>query len=191
MKILVKIDGERCKREGISVWDIANKYIKQFTESMDLLGITKPDVLCRATDNISEQIALNQLIEKNGFTYLTKKGLVYDTGKFSDYAKFGNLNLDELKSRDDVEIDTDKKNPWDFFLWAINPDHLMKWKSPWAEGYPGWHIECTAMSTKYLGNNFDIHTEESNTLRFIILMKLHKAMQLLAKDCNYWLHNVG
>lgn len=178
------------KREGISVWDIANKYIKQFTDSMGLLGITKPDILCRATDNISEQIALNQLIEKNGFTYLTKKGLVYDTEKFSDYAKFGNLNLEELKSRDDVEIDTNKKNPWDFFLWAINPEHLMKWKSSWGEGYPGWHIECTAMSTKYLGNNFDIHTGGIEHIKVHHTNEIAQGFAAFGKQtANYWLHN--
>ena len=178
------------KREGISVWDIANKYIDQFKESMKLLGINTPDVLCRATDNIPEQIKLSQKIEANGFTYLTKMGLVYDTGKFPDYSKFGNLDLEELKTRDDVEVDHDKKFPWDFFLWAINPRHTMKWESPWGEGYPGWHIECTAMSTKYLGENFDIHTGG------IEHIKVHHTNEIAQghaafghQTANYWLHN--
>jgi len=178
------------KREGISVWDIANKYIDQFKESMKLLGINTPDVLCRATDNIPEQIKLSQKIEANGFTYLTKMGLVYDTGKFPDYSKFGNLDLEELKTRDDVEVDHDKKFPWDFFLWAINPKHTMKWESPWGEGYPGWHIECTAMSTKYLGENFDIHTGG------IEHIKVHHTNEIAQghaafghQTANYWLHN--
>jgi len=178
------------KREGISVWDIANKYIDQFKESMKLLGINTPDVLCRATDNIPEQIELGQKIENNGFTYLTKMGLVYDTGKFPDYSKFGNLDLEELKTRDDVEVDHDKKFPWDFFLWAINPRHTMKWESPWGEGYPGWHIECTAMSTKYLGENFDIHTGG------IEHIKVHHTNEIAQghaafghQTANYWLHN--
>ena len=178
------------KREGVSVWDIANKYIDQFKESMKLLGINTPDVLCRATDNIPEQIKLSQKIEANGFTYLTKMGLVYDTGKFPDYSKFGNLDLEELKTRDDVEVDHDKKFPWDFFLWAINPRHTMKWESPWGEGYPGWHIECTAMSTKYLGENFDIHTGG------IEHIKVHHTNEIAQghaafghQTANYWLHN--
>jgi len=178
------------KREGVSVWDIANKYIDQFKESMKLLGINTPDVLCRATDNIPEQIKLSQKIEANGFTYLTKMGLVYDTGKFPDYSKFGNLDLEELKTRDDVEVDHDKKFPWDFFLWAINPKHTMKWESPWGEGYPGWHIECTAMSTKYLGENFDIHTGG------IEHIKVHHTNEIAQghaafghQTANYWLHN--
>ncbi len=178
------------KREGVSVWDIANKYIDQFKESMKLLGINTPDVLCRATDNIPEQIKLSQKIEANNFTYLTKMGLVYDTGKFPDYSKFGNLDLEELKTRDDVEVDHDKKFPWDFFLWAINPRHTMKWESPWGEGYPGWHIECTAMSTKYLGENFDIHTGG------IEHIKVHHTNEIAQghaafghQTANYWLHN--
>lgn len=178
------------KREGISVWEIANKYIDQFKDSMKLLGINSPDILCRATENIDEQIKLNQKIEENGFTYLTKKGLVYSTARFKDYAKFGNLNLDELKSRDDVEVDPDKKVPWDFFLWAINPEHLMKWSSPWGEGYPGWHIECTAMSTKYLGENFDIHTGGIEHVRIHHTNEIAQGFAAFGKQtANYWLHN--
>jgi cysteinyl-tRNA synthetase len=178
------------KREGVSVWDIANKYIDQFKESMKLLGINTPNVLCRATDNIPEQIELNQKIENNGFAYLTKTGLVYDTGKFPDYAKFGNLNLEELKTRDDVETDNQKKLPWDFFLWAINPKHIMKWESPWGEGYPGWHIECTAMSTKYLGENFDIHTGGIEHIKVHHTNEIAQGYAAFGRQtANYWLHN--
>jgi len=178
------------KREGVSVWDIANKYIDQFKESMKLLGINTPDVLCRATDNISEQVKLNQKIESNGFTYLTKMGLVYDTAKFPDYAKFGNLNLEELKTRDDIEIDHDKKLPWDFFLWAINSKHTMRWDSPWGIGYPGWHIECTAMSTKYLGENFDIHTGGIEHIKVHHTNEIAQGYAAFGhKTANYWLHN--
>lgn len=177
-------------REGLTVWQIADKYIKQFTDSMKLLGITSPDVLCRATDNISEQIKLNELIEKNGFTYLTQKGLIYDTSKFKDYALFGNLNLNDMKTRADVEVDPDKKNAWDFFLWAINPKHIMKWQSPWGEGYPGWHIECTAMSTKYLGNNFDIHTGGIEHIAVHHTNEIAQGFAAFGKQtANYWLHN--
>jgi cysteinyl-tRNA synthetase len=178
------------KREGLTVWQIADKYIVQFKESMRLLGIKTPDVMCRATDNIPEQIALNQIIEKNGFTYLTKKGLIYDTTKFPDYAKFANLNLAESKTRSDVEVDPDKKHPWDFFLWAINPNHIMKWPSPWGEGYPGWHIECTAMSTKYLGNNFDIHTGGIEHIAVHHTNEIAQGFAAFGKQtANYWLHN--
>ncbi len=178
------------KREGLTVWQIADKYIAQFEDSMKLLGINHPDVLCRATDNIPEQIKLNQTIESKGFTYTTEKGLIYDTSKFSDYAKFGNLSLGETKTRSDVEIDPDKKFPWDFFLWAINPSHIMKWPSPWGEGYPGWHIECTAMSTKYLGNNFDIHTGGIEHIAVHHTNEIAQGYAAFGKQtANYWLHN--
>jgi cysteinyl-tRNA synthetase len=178
------------KREGITVWQIADKYIAQFKDSMNLLGINPPDVLCRATDHISDQIKLSQIIEKNGFTYTTQKGLIYDTSKFPDYAKFGNLNLQDLKTRGDVEIDPEKKLPWDFFLWAINPNHIMKWPSPWGEGYPGWHIECTAMSTKYLGNNFDIHTGGIEHIAVHHTNEIAQGFAAFGKQtANYWLHN--
>lgn len=177
-------------REGLSVWQIADKYIAQFKDSMNLLGINPPDVLCRATENIPEQIKLNQTIEKNGFTYTTEKGLIYDTSKFPDYAKFGNLNLEGTKTRSDVEVDPDKKLPWDFFLWAVNPKHIMKWESPWGEGYPGWHIECTAMSTKYLGNNFDIHTGGIEHIAVHHTNEIAQGFAAFGKQtANYWLHN--
>lgn len=178
------------KREGLTVWQVADKYIAQFRDSLKLLGIKGPDVLCRATENIPEQIKLNQLIEKNGFTYTTKKGLIYDTSKFPDYAKFANLNLDEMKTGSDVEIDPEKKLPWDFFLWAIKPKHIMKWPSPWGEGYPGWHIECTAMSTKYLGNNFDIHTGGADHISVHHTNEIAQGFAAFGKQtANYWLHN--
>ena len=178
------------KREGLTVWQVADKYIIQFRDSMKLLGINLPDVLCRATENIPEQVKLNQLIEKNGFAYTTQKGLIYDTSKFPDYAKFGNLNLEEMKNRNDVEIDREKKLPWDFFLWAVNPEHIMKWPSPWGEGYPGWHIECTAMSTKYLGNNFDIHTGGVDHIPVHHTNEIAQGFAAFGRQtANYWLHN--
>ena len=146
------------KREGISVWDLAKKYEKQFTDSLKSLNI-KPDKLTRATEHIKEQIELAKKIEDRGFAYKTKTGLVYDTAKFPDYTKFANLKLDEMEAGARVEVDVEKKQPWDFLLWVTNqPNHIMKWPSPWGEGFPGWHLECTAMSTKYLGETFDIHT---------------------------------
>ena len=178
------------KREGVSVWQIADKYIAQFKDSLKLLNIVKPDVLSRATEHIEEQIDLAKKIEKNGFAYKTKMGLVYDTSKFPDYAKFAGLKLDKQKKREDLQNDPEKKAPWDFFLWAIDPKHIMKWESPWGEGYPGWHLECTAMSTKYLGNNFDIHTggiEHPSVHHTNEIAQGYAAFgSMLA---NYWLHN--
>jgi len=179
------------EREGISVWDLADKYISQFEKSISLLNIQKPDVLPRATKHIPEQIGLAKKIEANDFSYLTKMGLLYDTSKFKDYPKFAHLKLDDQKSRSDVEVDPEKKNLWDFFLWVTgNKKHIMKWESPWGEGYPGWHLECTAMSVKYLGENFDIHT---GGVEHIPVHHTNEIAQGYAafgsKTANYWLHN--
>jgi cysteinyl-tRNA synthetase len=179
------------KREGISVWDIADKYIKQFTDSMELLNIQKPDVLCRATKEISEQIGLIKKIEANGFTYRTKTGLVFDTSKFPDYAKFARLNLKEQNAGARVEVDPEKKNPWDFLLWVTNqPEHIMKWESPWGMGFPGWHIECTAMSTKYLGETFDIHTGGKEHIPLHHTNEIAQGFGAFGRQtANYWVHN--
>jgi len=179
------------KREGISVWDIAKKYEKQFLESLDAFNIQRPDVVCRATEHIPEQINLAKKIEENGFAYLTKTGLVYDTAKFADYAKFANLKLNEMDSGARVEVDEEKKNPWDFLLWVINqPNHIMKWMSPWGEGFPGWHIECTAMSTKYLGETFDIHTGGIEHIGVHHTNEIAQGYGAFGhQTANFWMHN--
>jgi cysteinyl-tRNA synthetase len=179
------------KREGLTPWQLAEKYIKQFTHSLDLLNIHQPDVLARATEHIQEQIDLIKRIEKNGFTYKTKTGLVFETSKFSDYAKFAKLDLKRQKPGARVEIDLEKKNPWDFLLWVTNqPNHLMQWESPWGKGFPGWHIECTAMSTKYLGERFDIHTGGIEHIPVHHTNEIAQAYGAFGHQAvNYWLHN--
>ncbi len=179
------------KREGLSVWQIAEKYIQQFKESMTLLNIQKPDVLCRATEHIQEQIDLIKKIEKNGFTYKTKTGLVFDTSKFADYAQFAKLDLQKQKPGARVEVDPEKKSPWDFLLWVTNqPNHVMQWESPWGKGFPGWHIECTAMSTKYLGEKFDIHTGGVEHIPVHHTNEIAQAYGAFNhQTVNYWLHN--
>lgn len=179
------------KREGLGVWQLADKYILQFKDSMSLLNITPPDTLCRATEHIDEQIDLAKKIENNGFTYTTKGGLVYNTSKFPDYAKFANLKLDSQEKREDVSDDPEKKNSSDFYLWVTgNPNHIMKWNSPWGEGYPGWHLECTAMSVKYLGENFDIHTGGIEHIGVHHTDEIAQGFGAFGKQtANYWLHN--
>ena len=145
----------------------------------------------RATKHIKEQIELAEEIKKRGFTYKTKMGLVFDTSKFSNYADFAQLDLEKQKSHKDLEIDLEKKKPWDFFLWVTgNPKHIMRWPSPWGEGYPGWHLECTAMSVKYLGNKFDIHT---GGVEHIAVHHTNEIAQGYGAygdyTANYWLHN--
>lgn len=179
------------KREGLTVWEIADKYIKQFLQSLDSLNIQRPDVLCRATDHIQDQINFIKKIEEKGFTYKTKTGLVFDTSKFPDYAKFARLNLEEQEAGFRVEIDPEKKNPWDFLLWVTNqPNHIMQWDSPWSKGFPGWHIECTTMSTRYLGEKFDIHTGGKEHIPVHHTNEIAQAYGAFGhQTANFWLHN--
>jgi cysteinyl-tRNA synthetase len=179
------------KREGLTVWEIAKKYEKQFVDSLDAFNIKRPDVLCRATEHIPEQIELAEKIEKNGFAYLTKTGLVFDTSKFTDYAKFANLKLEEMNAGARVEVDDEKKNAGDFLLWVTNqPNHIMKWPSPWGEGFPGWHLECTAMSTKYLGETFDIHTGGIEHIGVHHTNEIAQGFGAFGhQTANYWMHN--
>ena len=179
------------RREGVSVWEIADKYIAQFLESIDLVNITRPDTLCRATEHIVEQIELIKKMEARGFVYKTKLGLLLNTKKFPGYADFANLNLEKQKLGIRGEVDPEKKNPSDFFLWVTGrPEHIMQWSSPWGRGYPGWHLECTAMSTKYLGNNFDIHTGGQEHIAVHHTNEIAQGEAAFGKQtANYWLHN--
>jgi cysteinyl-tRNA synthetase len=179
------------KREGVSVWEIADKYIAQFRESLELLNVQTPDVLCRATEHIPEQIELIKKIEKNGFTYSTKTGIVFDTEKFPAYADFAHLHLEDQNAGSRVTVDEEKKKPWDFLLWITNqPNHIMKWESPWGVGFPGWHIECTAMSTKYLGETFDIHTGGKEHIPVHHTNEIAQAFGAFGHGtANFWLHN--
>ncbi len=179
------------KREGISPWEIAKKYEEQFIDSLKKLNVVIPNYLPKATEHINEQIELASKMEKRGFTYKTKTGLVYDTSKFPDYAKFANLKLEEMDVGNRVEVDEEKKNPWDFLLWITNqPNHIMKWNSPWGEGFPGWHLECTAMSTKYLGEQFDIHTGGIEHIGVHHTNEIAQAFGAFGHNtANYWMHN--
>lgn len=179
------------KREGLDVWQLAQKYIDQFKDSMTLLNINFPNILCRATEHIEDQINLIKKIEANGFTYKTKVGLVFDTSKFPDYPKFANLDLNAQKAGARVEVDPEKKNPWDFLLWVTGqPNHIMQWDSPWGRGFPGWHIECTAMSVKYLGENFDIHTGGKEHISVHHTNEIAQGYGAFGhQTANFWLHN--
>jgi len=179
------------KREGLTVWQIAEKYIAQFLESMNLLNISRPDVLCRATEHISQQIELIKKIEARGFTYRTKIGLVFDTSKFPDYPKFARLNLKKQLPGARLEVDPEKKSPWDFYLWIYGrPNHIMQWDSPWGRGFPGWHIECTAMSTYYLGSQFDIHTGGKDHIPIHHTNEIAQGYGAFGRQtANFWLHN--
>lgn len=146
------------RREGKTPWEIARFYEDYFFSSLEQVNILKPHVICRATEHIADMIALIQRLEQRGFTYKTRVGVIYDTSKFPDYARFAGLDLEGQQAGTRVEVDVERKNPWDFALWVVNqPNHIMQWDSPWGRGFPGRHVECSAMSMKYLGEEIDIH----------------------------------
>jgi cysteinyl-tRNA synthetase len=148
------------RREGKSAWDVAKFYGDYFVEGLKRVNITAPTYLPKATDHISEQIELIQKLEEKGFTYQIGDGVYYDTSKFPRYADFARLDLDEQQAGARVEQNPEKRNPTDFALWKFSPEGQqrdMEWDSPWGKGFPGWHLECSAMSMKYLGETMDIH----------------------------------
>jgi len=152
---------EKSAREtGNSVWDIAKKFTDAFFSDFDSLNMNRPQVICKATDHISDMIKLIERLEKGGHTYVSGGNVYFSIDTLPDYGKLARLDLNELKSGARISVDTNKKNPLDFVLWFTNSKfghQAMMWDSPWGKGYPGWHIECSAMSMKYLGEHFDIH----------------------------------
>jgi cysteinyl-tRNA synthetase len=150
------------KKEGKTAWDVANFYTDDFLRGFEKLGLIKPEVFCKATDHIPEQIAMVQAIEKAGFAYKIDDGIYFDTKAYETKGnRYGELStLDEIKAGARVEENKQKRDPRDFALWKFSPKdekRQMEWESPWGVGFPGWHIECSAMSTKYLGDQFDVH----------------------------------
>ncbi|MDR1073105.1 MAG: cysteine--tRNA ligase [Treponema sp.] len=153
---MVKSADER----GKSVLEVAEFYTAAFFTDIDRLNIRRPDVICKATEHIGEMIALIKRIETNGFTYFAGGNLYFDITKFPAYGELGRLHLEEQKVGARTSVDENKRNPHDFVLWFTKSkfEHqALVWDSPWGRGYPGWHIECSAMSIKYLGEQFDIH----------------------------------
>ncbi len=152
------------KKSGKTVWEVAQDYTKHFYNTMDALNILRPTIICKATEHIREQIALVAKLIEKGFAYDTAEAVYFDVAKFPDYGKLLGQSLDEKKTavREEVKTGQYKKNPVDFALWFKRvgrfADHAMHWDSPWGDGFPGWHIECSAMSMKYLGETIDIHT---------------------------------
>lgn len=153
---MIKASRER----GLNVWDIAAEYTKFFFEDCAKLNVSRPETVCPATDHIADMIELIQKLEQAGMTYIANGNVYYDVSKFPYYNELGQLDKQELRAGTTVAIDEGKRNPSDFVLWFTNSkfkDQAMVWDSPWGRGYPGWHIECSAMSHKYLGDQFDIH----------------------------------
>lgn len=152
---------EKSAREsGRSVWDIAEFYTKAFFDDEKDLNIIRPDIVCKATDHINDMIEIIKKLEEGGHTYISGGNVYFSIDTIDDYGKLAKLNLDDLREGARIEVDSNKRNPKDFVLWFTNSkfkDQAMQWPSPWGTGYPGWHIECSAMSSRYLGSHFDIH----------------------------------
>ncbi len=152
---------EAAKQTHQSAYEIAQIYTDEFIRDSDALNIIPADVFPRATDHIHEQIQLIQQLEHKKFTYRASDGIYFDTSRFSPYGQLSRQSLDEKSAGIRVELKNDKRNPSDFALWKFSgtdEKRQMEWDSPWGVGFPGWHIECSAMSTTYLGQPFDIHT---------------------------------
>ena len=170
--------------------EIAEHYTKLFFDDLKDLNIEIPEVICKATDYISEMLAyVEELVEK-GYAYETSTAIYFDVSKLDKYPVLSNVNVEEQKAGARVDVDPEKKNPYDFALWIKAPEnHLMKWDSPWGPSYPGWHIECSAMSRKHLGEQFDIHTGGIDLIPTHHENEIAQSKGVCGKiPANYWIH---
>lgn len=149
---------KQARLEQVEPMEIAEKYTYTYFRDMDKLNVLRPDIVPRASGHIPEQIAMIQKIIENGHAYNVDGNVYFDVSSDPEYGKLSGRKMEDSESGTRIEVAGDKKNPADFALWKkADASHIMKWDSPWGIGYPGWHIECSAMSTKYLGESFDIH----------------------------------
>ncbi len=179
------------RREGKTPEEVARFYEQAFFKDAEMLNILRPHIVCRATEHISDMIELIKRIEANGFAYRTSVGLIFDSSMYPDYWRLGRLNLKEQRAGARVQVDLERRSPWDFALWITNqPKHLMQWDSPWGRGFPGWHIECSAMSIKYLGEEFDIHTGGIDHIPVHHTNERAQNFAATKKEVvRYWMHN--
>ncbi|MEK7091340.1 MAG: cysteine--tRNA ligase, partial [Patescibacteria group bacterium] len=183
-------------KTGKSVWETAEMFIKGFYETMDKLNILRPDVVCRATEHIPEQIELIKRLVDKGFAYDTPEAVYFDVSKFPRYGELSGQRLADklVAARQDVQTGSHKKSPVDFALWfkliGRFEKHVMKWDSPWGVGFPGWHIECSAMSMKYLGESFDIHTGGEDHIPVHHTNEIAQSEAATGKPfVRYWMHS--
>lgn len=186
---MVKTAAQRNK----SVLEIAQYYTDAFFGDTDRLNIVRPSIVCKATDHVGDMIELIKRLEAKGFTYMAGGNLYFDVSKFPSYGDLAMLKLDEQQSGSRVEVDANKRNPQDFVLWFTKSkfeNQALIWDSPWGRGYPGWHIECSAMSMKYLGESFDIHAGGIDHIPVHHTNELAQSEAATGKRwVNYWLHN--
>jgi cysteinyl-tRNA synthetase len=180
----------RANEEGISVQELANRFITAFFEDIERLNIRKADIYPKATEHIDDMIEMVNRLVEDGFAYESNGDVYFRVSKFSEYGKLSKKNLDDLVAGARVEVSDKKENPVDFVLWKASKDGEPSWESPWGAGRPGWHIECSAMSKRYLGEEFDIHTGGVD-----LTFPHHENEIAQSEACcdhkvvNYWLHN--
>lgn len=181
-------------KAGKTALEIAAMYTEQWLRDRRAMNVRDPDVLCRATEHIPEQLALAEALERNGFTYRISDGIYFDVSLFPRYAEFARLDLEAQAEHGRIDEVSEKRNPADFAIWkfaAEGVDRQQEWDSPWGVGFPGWHLECSAMSTKYLGEHFDIHTGGVDHIG------VHHTNEIAQTECasevhpwvNFWMHN--
>ncbi len=179
-------------REGKSVWEIAEFYTASFMEDIKNLNILQPTIWCKATDYIREQIDMVKCLEEKGYTYSTSDGIYFDTKKFPEYGKLALLDIQGLEEGKRIAFSDEKKNKTDFALWKFSPkdkQRQMEWESPWGKGFPGWHIECSAMSRKFLGDTFDIHCGGVDHIPIHHTNEIAQSEACTGKQfVRYWLH---
>ena len=178
------------KEEHKSPIEIAEYYTKLFFEDLKALNIETPEIICKATDHIKEMLEYVKKLVEKGYAYETSTAIYFDVSKLDKYPILSNLNVENQKAGARVQVDKEKKNPYDFALWIKAPEnHLMKWDSPWGPSYPGWHIECSAMGQKYLGQQFDIHTGGIDLIPTHHENEIAQSKGYCGKiPANYWLH---
>ncbi len=179
-------------REGKTVWEVAEFYTQSFWKDWERLNLKQPSRWTKATDYIAEQIDLIQKLETRGFSYTNEDGVYFDTAKFPRYADFAKLDIDGLQAGARVEMIDGKRNATDFALWKFSPSdkqRLMEWESPWGKGFPGWHVECSAMALKHGGDTLDIHCGGTD------LVRVHHTNEIAQSECatghtfvRYWVH---
>ena len=178
-------------RMGKTAWEIADIYTEAFLEDLQLLNIKMPNVLCKATDHIEEQIEAIKQIEAKGMCYITSDGVYFDTSKDPDYGYLARLDVEGLQEGARVDAG-EKKTVTDFALWKFSPadeQRQMEWESPWGKGFPGWHIECSAMAAKYLGPLFDIHCGGKDHIPIHHSNEIAQAHACYGTNLsNYWMH---
>jgi len=180
------------RQTGMTVWEIARLYEEKFFDDLDSLNILPPHVRCRATEHIPEIIAFIERLLEKGHAYQTGGNVYFSVDKFQRYGELALLKMDQQVAGARVVVDESKLNPYDFVLWFTEskfPNQEMKWASPWGTGFPGWHIECSAMATRYLGDRIDIHCGGIDHIPVHHTNEIAQSEAALGHDwVNYWMH---